>query len=122
MSIRTERVARLMQREVADLLARDFADQFPTLVTITHARVTRDLSILYLNVSLMAGGDSEREAAFQHLESLTPKIRSALARRVRNQVRKVPEVRFFLDESLEKAKRLEKLFDEIREAGGGNDD
>ncbi|MFW5955341.1 MAG: 30S ribosome-binding factor RbfA [Rhodothermales bacterium] len=115
MSIRTERVARLIQREVADLLQTEFAEQLPSLVTVTSARVTKDLSIAYVYVSVYGETSAQRQSAFRHLEELTPQIRGSLARRIRHQVRAIPEVRFFLDESLEQAQKMETLFDRIRE-------
>lgn len=114
MSIRTERVARLIQREIADLLNTDFAEQVQPLVTVTDARVTDDLSIAYVYVSIYSSTKSEREAAFRHLEELVPDLRDALATRIRHQMRTIPELRLFLDESLEKAAEMEDLFDRIR--------
>lgn len=115
MSIRTERVARLIQRDVADLLQSDFSEQLPSLVTITDARVTKDLSIAYLYVSVYGEGPAQRQATFRHLDELTPQIRGALGRRIRHQVRSIPELRFFLDDSLEKREQMDTLFDRIRE-------
>lgn len=113
MSIRTERVAKLLQREVADVLMKDFAKQLQPLVTVTDVRVTKDLSIAYVYVSIY-GDEKKRQAAFRHLEELLPQIRSALASRIRHQVRIVPELRLFLDESLQRAEKMENLFQRIR--------
>lgn len=115
MSIRTERVAELVQREVARILQREYADQLQPMVTITHARVTGDLSIAYVYASVLGDTSEEREATFKQLKALTPEIRDQLASRIRHQVREIPELKFFLDESLQKAKRMENLFDRIRE-------
>jgi ribosome-binding factor A len=115
MSIRTERVARLIQRDVADLLQTDFAEQVPSLVTVTDARVTKDLSLAYVYVSIYGASAAQRQSTFKHLEELTPQIRSALSQRIRHQLRATPELRFFLDDSLEKAQEMETLFDRIRE-------
>lgn len=115
MSIRTERVAELVQREVARILQRDYADQLQPMVTITHARVTGDLSIAYVYASVFGDTSEKREATFKQLKALTPEIREQLASRIRHQVREIPELKFFLDESLQKAKRMESLFDRIRE-------
>ena len=115
MSIRTERVAKLIQREVAQLLGNEFSEQVHPLVTVTKSRVTRDLSIAYLYVSIMASTLDERKAAFKHLESLVPRIRTALANEIRHQLRSVPELRFFLDESQEEQRKMNDLFDRIRE-------
>lgn len=115
MSIRTQRVAELIQREVARILQRDYADQLKPMVTITNAKVTKDLSIAYLYASVLGDTSAKREAAFKQLETLTPEIRDELASRIRHQLRTVPEIKFFLDESLQKAKKMENLFDRIRE-------
>ena len=115
MSIRTERVAELIQREVASILQRAYADQLKPMVTITHARVTPDLSIAYVYASVLGDTSAKREATFRQLKALTPQIRDELASRIRHQLRTVPELRFFLDESLQKAKRMDDLFDRIRQ-------
>ena len=114
MSIRTDRVAKLLQREVADILQAEFGQQLQTMTTVTDARVTKDLSIVYVYVSILGDNPAQKQAAFKHLEDLTPQVRSALAGRVRHQLRAVPELRFFLDESLEQSRRLDDLFDKIR--------
>ncbi|NBB85579.1 MAG: 30S ribosome-binding factor RbfA [Bacteroidetes bacterium] len=114
MSIRTERVAKLIQREVAKLLSTDFADQVKPLVTVTDARVTKDLSIAYVYVSVMGDSSEQRETTFKRLETQLPELRSALASRVRHQLRIIPELRLFLDESLQRAERMENLFDRIQ--------
>ena len=114
MSIRTERVAKLIQREVAELFNTEFAEQVQPLLTVTDARVTKDLSIAYVYVSIYGSNQEEREAAFRHLEELVPDLRSALASRIRHQLRTIPELRLFLDESLERAAEMEDLFDRIR--------
>jgi ribosome-binding factor A len=115
MSIRTERVAELVQREVATILQRNYSDQLKPMVTITHVRVTPDLSIAYIHASVLGETEEQRQATFRQLKSLTPEIRNELASRIRHQVRTIPELEFFLDESLQKAKRLNNLFDRIRE-------
>jgi ribosome-binding factor A len=125
MSIHTERVAELVQREVARILQREYADQLQPMVTITHARVTGDLSIAYVYASVMGDTSEKRNATFRQLEALAPEIREKLASRIRNKVKEIPELKFFLDESLQKAKRMENLFDRIREERdrrGGEDE
>ncbi len=114
MSIRTERVGKLLQREIADILQTEFAVQLPAMYTVTNVRITKDLGIAYVDVSVYGQELSQRKSAFRHLEELTPQIRSSLADRIRHQVRSIPEVKFFLDESIHEAKRMDELFDRIR--------
>lgn len=114
MSIRTERVAKLVQREVADILNKEFGQQQQPMMTVTSTRVTNDLGIAYVYVSVFGQTAQQRQAAFRHLEEQVPAIRSALASRIRHQLRMVPELRFFLDETQEQAEHMESLFDRIR--------
>lgn len=114
MSIRTERIAKLLQREVADILTTEYREQLQPMVTVTDVRVTKDLSIAYIYISVLGDTSAQRQAAFKQLESLLPELRTVLAGRIRHQVRSIPELRLFLDESLEKAQHLEDLFDRIR--------
>lgn len=115
MSIRTERVAKLIQREVADILNKDFGQDQQPLITVTDARVTADLSIAYVYVSVYGDTKPQREATFKHVEDQVPQIRSELAGRIRHQLRSVPELKLFLDESQQRVQRMETLFERIRE-------
>lgn len=114
MSIRTERVGKLLQREIADILQTEFAEQLPAMCTVTGVRMTKDLGIAYVDVSVYGEELSQRKDAFRHLDELTPHVRASLADRIRHQVRSIPEVKFFLDESIHDARRMEELFDRIR--------
>lgn len=115
MSIRTERMARLVQREVAELLNNEFFEASQSLVTVTGVRVTNDLGIAYVDVSVLGEDEGRRRLTFRRLEAITPQVRQALAGRIRHQVRRIPEIKFFLDESQQQAARMEELFDQIRE-------
>lgn len=114
MGIRTERVAKLVQREVADILTTELSQELQAMVTVTGVRVTRDLSIAYVHVSVLADTLPKRQTGFARVEAIAPQIRQALAARIRHQMKSVPELRFFLDESLQEAQRMEDLFDRIR--------
>ena len=114
MSIRTERVARLIQREVADILNTSFHDVSEHMATVTGVKVTRDLSIAYVYVSSLGETNDERTRAHARLVELAPKVRNELAVRIRHQVRRIPEIRFLHDDSLTEAARIEELLDEAR--------
>jgi ribosome-binding factor A len=115
MSVHAERIAELVQREVARILQREYSDQLQPMVTVTRTRMTGDLSIAYIHASVMGETSEQREATFNQLKALTPEIRDHLASRIRHKVREIPEIKFFLDESYQRAKRMENLFDRIRE-------
>jgi len=115
MSIRTERVASLFQREIAQILGTEFSDQLHPMVTVTGVRVTADLSIAYVDVSVMGDSAGQKKAVLSKLKELTPRVRKSLGRAIRHQVKSIPEIRFFLDETLEHASRMDELFGQIRE-------
>lgn len=104
----------MIQREVADLLQTDFGEASQSMVTVTDVRVTADLGIAYVNVSVLGDTAEARQAAFNRLDAETVAIRKALAARIRHQVRRIPEIRFFLDEGPQKRARMEDLFAQIR--------
>ncbi len=83
-------------------------------MTVTRTQVSRDLSIAYVHVSLMGATKEQRQMAFARLRQRVPQVRGALGRRIRHQMRAVPEVRFFLDESLDYASRMDSLIAAIR--------
>jgi len=114
MSIRTERLARLIQEEVADILQNELYEASQSLITVTGVRVTPDLGLAYVNVSVFGENLGRRQIAFRRVEEMAPQIRHALAGRIRHQVRRIPEIKLFLDESAQQMARMEELFAQIR--------
>ena len=110
MSIRTERVGRLVQREIADILQQDFGGT--SLVTVTGVRMTDDLGTAYVDVSVLGGDDRQRKAAFLRLDQQSTEIRHALAPRV-SHLKRVPDLKFFLDEGPQRRERMDELFAQI---------
>ena len=113
MSIRTDRVGRMIQREVADLLTTDFAEATQSLVTVTGVRMTDDLGTAYVDVSVLGTDEAQRTTALARLEAQTVGIRHALAQRIRHQLKRMPELKFFLDEGPQRRARLDDIFAQI---------
>jgi len=111
-SVRTRRVAKLLQREIAAILALELPQE--RLVTVTGVRVSNDLGIAYIHVSVMLATSEHRQAALAQLKGQAAQIRKALAQRIRHQMRAMPELRFFLDESLHEVSKMDTLLDTIR--------
>lgn len=122
MSIRTERLARLIHEEVADILQNELYEASQSLLTVTGVRVTPDLGIAYVNVSVLGDNPGRRQIAFRRVEDMAPQIRHALAARIRHQVRRIPEIKLFLDESSQRMEHMEELFSKIRAERGEEPD
>lgn len=113
MSIRTDRLAAVIQRDVGQILQQSFQPS-GSFITVTEVEVTDDLLIAKIFISVYAPGKDE-EAIYQHIEEQNVAIRKALASKIRHQVRRIPELLFNKDTSAEYAEKMDRLFDEIRE-------
>jgi ribosome-binding factor A len=112
MSIRTEKVASLLQRELSAILEKELPRSGP-LVTVVEVKITPDLGIARAYVSVI-GSDGERQAAMEYLRAETKGLRKMLSSRIRHQFRRIPELEFFEDRLFEQANRIEQLLRSVR--------
>jgi len=120
MRIRPERVAHLMQREIADILEHRLRDpRLDRWVSVTDVEVTQDLSAARVYVSVLQEGDA-REQALATLRGAAGFVRRELAPRLG--LREVPEIRFLLDTSLEHGARVEDLLRRIERGETADDE
>lgn len=111
-SKRQQKFARLIQKDLADIFQREVKDIFKThFVTITHVKVTPDLGIAYVYLSILAASD--KQAVVDIAEDNNKMIRQVLARKIKNQVRAIPELRFFLDDTSDYVQKMDELFDNL---------
>ncbi|MEG2177863.1 MAG: ribosome-binding factor A, partial [Bacteroidales bacterium] len=73
----------------------------------TSVRITSDLSLARVNLSIFATKD--KEEALVNIKKKSAEIRLLLGKRVRNQLRIVPSLTFYLDNSLDQIERIEDL-------------
>lgn len=103
---RQQRVAELLQRELAELIAYELQDPRLSLVSVTQVEVTADLRMARVHVSHLEGEDAGQEAVAA-LEHASGFLRRALGQRTK--LRYVPELRFFFDEGLIVSQRIDAL-------------
>ena len=117
MSRRMEKVADLLQSEIAELLHRRVKDPAldDAIVSITHVEVAPDLSRARVHVSVM-GEEEDTPRVLAALERATLFLHRELVRRIH--IRKVPHLRFVLDESIAEADRLTALMRAVARAEG----
>lgn len=117
-SQRQERVAQQIRRELSDLFREGLRDirLGETLMSVTDVRVTKDLSVATVYVSVL-GDEAEQATAMSVVDRSTGYIRKEIGQRI--QLRHVPELRFVLDHSLERGVRVLTLLDKIKESEGG---
>jgi ribosome-binding factor A len=108
MSIRKERVSNVIKEGIATILERDFT--LSGLVTITDVKMSDDLknAKIYVSVFLAEGN---KEDTIKKLNFEKKQIKFALGKKV--YLKYVPEISFYLDESIDRAERIENIFKQI---------
>ena len=104
---RQNKIARLLQKELAEIFQSQTRQLHGVLVSVTRVRVSPDLSICTAYLSIFPSQKSEELLANINTNDKT--IRYELGKRVHNQLRIIPELRFFIDDSLDYIDRIDEL-------------
>jgi ribosome-binding factor A len=111
-SFRPESIGRFIQQSMSELVQGKVKDPRLGFVTITGCRVSRDLKVARVFVSVM-GDEDERTASMETLKRAAPFLRHELAGQL--STRHTPELIFDYDDSLERGARVSKLLDELKD-------
>jgi ribosome-binding factor A len=99
-----------LKREISELLRTEVRDPRIGMVSVTGVDVAADLMSAKVYVRMM-GDDAERAASLEGLEAAAPYLRRLMGRELH--VRRVPELRFQEDRSLQHARRIEEILHEV---------
>lgn len=104
---RQNRISRLLQKELASIFQTQTRMMHGVLVSVTRVKVSPDLSICtsYLSIFPSEKGDE----LLKNINANEKTIRYELGQRVHNQLRIIPELRFFIDDSLDYIERIDEL-------------
>jgi len=104
---RQNKIARLLQKELSVIFQQQTRGMHGVMVSVTRVRVSPDLSICTAHLSIFP---SERgEEIMENINKNEKQIRYELGTRVRYQLRIIPELRFFIDDSLDYIDRIDEL-------------
>lgn len=111
MAYRTERIEKIIERELASILANDVKNEKLKFVSVTKVSVTKDLSIATIWYTIFG---NEGEIASTNKELLDAKgyLRSELAHRL--DLRKTPDLKFKYDESLAYGNKISKILEDLK--------
>lgn len=112
MTLKKDKLAAAIQKEVSGIIQMELKDPKIGFITITDVVLSNDLSIAKIYVTFL-GQQARIDAGMKALERGKGFIRSLLAKRLT--IRKVPQLVFRYDESLEKGNRIEKVIREIHQ-------
>lgn len=108
---RQQKISRQIQRDIAEILQRDGSHILKgALVTVTTVRISPDFG--YAKVYFSIFPFSRNEEVMSSLEQNNWFLRRELGKRIRNQLKVVPELQFFLDDSLEYIENIDSLLKE----------
>jgi len=107
-STRQQKVSRQIQKDLAEIIrARGMAAYDGALLTVSGVKVTPDLALAKVYVSIFPS--AKAPDVMQQLQDETSRLRGELGRRVAKQLRIVPELAFYLDDSLDYVEHIDEL-------------
>lgn len=109
-STRQAKIARLLQKELSEIFRRQTAKTHGVLVSVSAVRVSPDLSIARVYLSVFPSDKGQE--ILNEINRSNKTIRYELAQIVRHQLRKTPELSFYLDDSLDYIENIDNLLKE----------
>ena len=115
------------QKQVAAVLEKELNDIFQRLglsmihggmISIASVKITPDLFEARVYLSIFQVKDTQ--AVLHQFEEKYKEIRNELGKRVRHQLRSIPELKFFIDDTLDYVFKMEELLEKIKKEDGGN--
>lgn len=104
---RQNRICRLLQKELSLIFQSQTRQMHGVMVSVTRVKVSPDLSICTAYLSIFPS--EKGEEILENINANVSSVRYDLGQRVRNQLRIIPELRFFIDDSLDYLERIDDL-------------
>jgi ribosome-binding factor A len=109
-STRQNKISRLIQKELAEAFLKELKHEFlGLLISVTVVRITSDLSLARCYLSIYPtdkAGD-----ALSHIRHMSKSIRGLIGKKVGKQLRIIPELEFFIDDSLDYMEKIDRLLE-----------
>jgi len=107
-STRQKKVSRLIQKELAVFFLKNGNEvAHGKIISVTKVRITPDLSSAKIYISIFPSSDQDN--ILLSIQEHSQKIRFDLGQKIRSQLRIVPEISFYIDDSLDYIEKIEKL-------------
>ncbi|MBR6161565.1 MAG: 30S ribosome-binding factor RbfA [Bacteroidales bacterium] len=106
-STRQQKIASLLQKELANIFLQDSKSLYNCMITVTKTTITSDLSIARAYLSIYMAPD--KDVVIKAIRENTKDIRFRLGQQIRNQLRVVPHLEFFIDDTLDYMEHIDSL-------------
>lgn len=110
-NVKIQKLGKLIEREISNILLNDVKDDVG-FITVTGVDLTSDLSFAKVYYTVL-GNDEKKAAVAKKLEKAKGFIKTTLGSRV--EMRKIPELLFYFDESIDYGNKIEKLIQELKD-------
>jgi ribosome-binding factor A len=115
-TIKQRQVAALIQKEFSAVLLVEGSLMYgDALVTVTRVRMSADMGIAYIYLSVY--NTLYKQEIIKVIWENLSRLRGELGKRIRKQVRRIPMLKFFIDDTLDEVEHLDLLFDAINNQG-----
>jgi ribosome-binding factor A len=111
MGFRPERLAAVIKRDLGEIIQKSYQPS-GTFVTVTNVVMTDDLSIAKVYLSVFSPGRDDKPV-YEFIDDQINEIRYELASKIKNQVRKIPELHFYEDDTAEIVSKMEQLLKKV---------
>jgi len=108
-STRQQKISKLLMKDLGELFRKDIPEIIGSrgMISVTKVNITRDLSLARVYLSIFAVPD--KDETLLAIKKINKTIRLMLGKKIRNQVRAIPELVFELDDSLDYIERIDDL-------------
>ena len=111
-SKRQLQVAELIKRNFGTVLQQEGSYIFGyAFVTVTNVNVTPDLALAKIYLSVY--NTEDKQSVITMMDEHHTSLKSSLAHRIRRHIRRIPDVAFYLDDTLDEMYKLNKIFDDL---------
>lgn len=106
---RQTKVSKLILKELSVFFQRNGSLFGNGMISVTVVRISPDLGLAKVYLSIFP--DKSKDEVFKNINNENKKIRYELGKKIKNQLKKIPELNFYIDDSLEYAERIDKLLE-----------
>lgn len=105
---RQQKISSLLYRELSQIIQTDLkALSIGTMVTVTKVQISPDLSIAKVYLSIFSA--TKKQGIIERFRERSGEVRGILGNRVRHQLRIIPQLQFFIDDSLDYIEKIDEL-------------
>lgn len=106
---RQQKISKLLMKELSEIFQREIKANGNVMISVTKVNVTTDMSYARVYLSIFGPAQEEKKKVVAEVNEMSKGLRKMLGDRVRHQLRIIPELQFFEDDSLDYIENIDHL-------------